>query len=270
MLELKPKDKKRLLKSIQISDNCWNWTGTTQQGYGVFSITNEDGTRNHYKVHRIVYELLRGEIPKGLVIDHLKEFCKGNRACCNPWHLEPVTNAENIRRGDVGKKERERTECPHGHTYDELNTIYTTTKSGKIKRGCRICRNAFHARKRGNLEYAKELIEGTKIPTDPKKREACPKGHLYDEDNTIHRKGGGRGCRTCRNSSGIKLRDKVKNGEHIPSHTTTQCKRGHLRTPENTAPSGRCKQCQLDWRRNKDAKLKSEKEDSGTKNLREG
>jgi hypothetical protein len=46
-------------------------------------------------VHRDVYEQLVGPIPEGLVLDHL---CR-NRSCCNPAHLEPVTTAENVRRG---------------------------------------------------------------------------------------------------------------------------------------------------------------------------
>jgi HNH endonuclease len=44
--------------------------------------------------HRITYTLLRGAIPKGLTLDHL---C-GVPACINPWHLEPVSRLENIRR----------------------------------------------------------------------------------------------------------------------------------------------------------------------------
>jgi len=52
-----------------------------------------DGKR--YLAHRVSYEVFVGPIPDGMIIDHL---CR-NRACILPTHLEPVTHAENTRRG---------------------------------------------------------------------------------------------------------------------------------------------------------------------------
>lgn len=46
------------------------------------------------RMHRRAYEARYGQVPEGKVLDHL---C-GNRACCNPAHLEAVTQAVNVRR----------------------------------------------------------------------------------------------------------------------------------------------------------------------------
>ena len=51
--------------------------------------------------HRYVYELFRGPIPDGHVLDHVKKKGCKHRDCVNPDHLEPVTQQENTLRGDA-------------------------------------------------------------------------------------------------------------------------------------------------------------------------
>jgi hypothetical protein len=76
-------------------DGCWTWLGQTNQwGYGHFRRTLAPGLYQTVKAHRFAYELVVGPIPSGLTLDHL---C-GNQSCIRPEHLEPVTNAENLRR----------------------------------------------------------------------------------------------------------------------------------------------------------------------------
>jgi hypothetical protein len=71
-------------------ETCWLWTGSIKgTGYGQIMIDGRPA-----RAHRVAYELLRAEIPSGLVLDHL---C-GIKACVNPWHLEPVTQAINVQR----------------------------------------------------------------------------------------------------------------------------------------------------------------------------
>jgi HNH endonuclease len=74
---------------------CWLWRGQLNAwGYGHFRRTVAQGVHRTVKAHRFAYALLVGPIPTGLTLDHL---C-GSRACVRPDHLEPVTNAENLRR----------------------------------------------------------------------------------------------------------------------------------------------------------------------------
>lgn len=71
---------------------CWIWTGLrSTAGYG--------RTGPSTFAHREYYEKANGPIPDGLSLDHL---CR-TPACVNPDHLEPVTHAENLRRGNSTK-----------------------------------------------------------------------------------------------------------------------------------------------------------------------
>lgn len=73
---------------------CWNFTGTvTPNGYG--NVYGGHRGASPIKAHRYFYEHMVGEIPDGMVIDHL---CR-NTLCVNPEHLEPVTQSENVLRG---------------------------------------------------------------------------------------------------------------------------------------------------------------------------
>lgn len=119
------------------AEGCWLWTGAKlASGYG--SVRWQGRAR---VVHRVMYELEVGPIPAGLQLDHL---CRV-RACCNPTHLEPVTQAENVRRGHgFAGLNASKAECPSGHAYTPENTY--RRPSAPTTRECRICRRVNRAR----------------------------------------------------------------------------------------------------------------------------
>jgi hypothetical protein len=115
---------------------CWIWTGhLSKAGYGSLRYK---GKRK--PAHRMIYEVLIGEVPDGLELDHL---CR-RPACVNPKHMEPVTHRENMLRGNTFTKENlAKTHCVRNHPYNEENTYY----EGR-KRRCRKCSRIYAAKYR--------------------------------------------------------------------------------------------------------------------------
>jgi hypothetical protein len=87
-------DEARFWSYVEKGDDCWEWTGARNRGYGYGKLRVAD---RFVLAHRYAYELLVGPIPEGLDLDHL---CR-NIICVNPGHLEPVTVAENNRRASL-------------------------------------------------------------------------------------------------------------------------------------------------------------------------
>jgi len=126
----------RLFSKIIIDSNgCWNWQGAKDaRGYGFFAVGDYQT-----RVHRIVYAWTIAPVPKGVAsrkiaqIDHL---CR-NTSCCNPVHLELVSQRTNVARGTSPIAEAmKRTECVHGHPL-------SWTRNGK-RRECKTCDAARH------------------------------------------------------------------------------------------------------------------------------
>ncbi len=158
--------KEYLMKLVRIdAAGCWIWLGYINAfGYG----SRKYRGRN-FRAHRLVYLVLKGQIPSGLELDHL---CRVRR-CVNPDHLEPVTRQEHNRRGTgFSELNRRKTHCPKGHAYD------WAMKTGRINRQCLTCRRAQY-----NEMYAKRRDEIAKQRRDRRNRAAAVAGPLSKKKN---------------------------------------------------------------------------------------
>ena len=126
---------------------CWVCDLSINQ-WGYARVRWPTGISGKRVVHRVVYELFVGEVPEGMELDHL---CRTTN-CCRPSHLEAVSKATNVRRGNgparAGERERAKTHCPAGHEYSVANTWVN-------KRGHRACRRCHANRARSAWQAAR-------------------------------------------------------------------------------------------------------------------
>jgi len=136
------------IQTTFVPSGCWVWKGYVHEpedggtGYRVLRI-NGVMTLGH----RWSYEYFRGEIPEGLVIDHL---CRVRR-CWNPLHLEAVTVEENNVRAGRTNRQVTKTECPQGHEYNQANT-YERKYKGRTHRMCRVCGRERNRIRKANMK----------------------------------------------------------------------------------------------------------------------
>lgn len=120
------------------NSGCLIWTGHVnswhpKRMYGRTKWYNKKLKISEFKLtHVLFYELKNGPVPRGKVLDHL---CRVT-LCCNPDHLEPVTQLENMERGI----QRTKTHCDHGHPYtDGWEWYYRKDNEGIRYRRCLTC-----------------------------------------------------------------------------------------------------------------------------------
>lgn len=160
---------------------CWLWTAKMLwTGYGQFWASTQRGNTRIVYAHRFAYEDAVGPIPEGLFIDHL---CRV-RACVNPAHLEPVTHRENTLRSNAPAAVAiRRGTCPKGHPRTEENRV--AGNGGSYK--CKICLREAQAKRRA---------AGARVQHHVK--DACKRGHTFDEGSYSTSADGTRRCLTCR------------------------------------------------------------------------
>lgn len=108
---------------------CWEWAGSRRNGYGQFFVGRVGRKQISKRAHRVVWELMYGEIPPG---EGYHGTCVlhrcDNPGCVNPGHLflgSARDNAEDAAaKGRMGPR-REfrplRTHCRRGHRLEDEN-----------------------------------------------------------------------------------------------------------------------------------------------------
>jgi hypothetical protein len=141
---------------VEPNTGCHLWLAATNAfGYGQFKIPERQ-----VPAHRFAYERKYGPVPHGLVLDH---YACDTPACCNPDHVRPVTNTENVLRSAIclWAINARKTHCPRGHEFTSENTW-----SHKGRRHCRACKraqsNAWKERS-GYVERRRELRRDGKV-----------------------------------------------------------------------------------------------------------
>lgn len=110
---------------VKKSDGCWEWQGKRMlSGYGQMMIS-----RKYTTTHRFSYELLKGEIPKGLHVCHKCD----NPPCVNPEHLFVATASENHL--DMWRKGRGQWGQKNGKSILTLNKVRKIRSEYKGERG---------------------------------------------------------------------------------------------------------------------------------------
>ncbi len=93
---------------------CWPWLGSSSTiGNATYGVWTYSGYQ--WKAHRIAYTLAVGPIPDELTLDHVKDRGCTMKLCCNPSHLEPVTQSVNTLRQYSDKDRLYHLTCKRGH-----------------------------------------------------------------------------------------------------------------------------------------------------------
>jgi len=139
-----PEQLQKVIDRIQPQENgCW-WYPAVVNSKGYAATRIGWPVTKGEKIHRLSWIYYKGDIPEGMVIDHLchnPETCEGgntceHRRCVNPDHLQlvsaEVNNAKTVR---VLKY---KTHCKNGHELENNTYKY---RSGKyVRAACHTCK----------------------------------------------------------------------------------------------------------------------------------
>lgn len=188
---------------------CWHWTGhiDPRTGYGnIATGSRRDGTRRTELVHRFVYEVRHGQLPRRgepghVQVDHechnRSKTCQGgptclHRRCVNPAHLAAKPAKENGAASEhsTASLNRAKTHCTVCQTELVEPNIYRAPNGA---RKCKPC-----AKRRSAESKARRAQVRGPVALGRPRGETCKYDHELSGDNLYVAPNGMRGCRTCR------------------------------------------------------------------------
>lgn len=130
-------------------DGHWIWIGPLVDGHGQLRVNGKTQSAQRVSMH-----LYKGfDLNSTMNINHKPIECN-IPACVHPDHLYEGTQADNNRDTVIAGNHRDanKTHCPQGHEYTNINTIYN--KKGHRKcRKCQKISNDYYNNKRKELNY---------------------------------------------------------------------------------------------------------------------
>ena len=207
---------KRVFAKIRVLENgCWEWMASKRQGYGAINV--KEYRKSIYDAHRLCYELVHGEQPRKNHIHHQVENGCIGPACCNPAHLESLSQKQHITEKTPTSAtyiNLHKTHCVNGHEFTVQNT-------GVNKHG-RHCKQCDAERKQAARDAKLATTGRRKYDRDPAKMQThCLRGHELSGANirTITHKNG-REYRRCIQCETINLQASFARRSGVGEKTT--------------------------------------------------
>lgn len=109
-----------LSRVVYHPNGCITYGNLDKNGYARY----HNGEKQVF-AHRWWWEVNNGEVPEGLVLDHVESKGCIFKSCINLGHLEVVTQKENLKRAGTFERvidfQLSKTHCPQGHSYSGDN-----------------------------------------------------------------------------------------------------------------------------------------------------